>query len=54
MNSVKKDINHNFGDNGKKILKKAFDIYNENAKDYQLDVFKQKFEDLNEKLMSAL
>lgn len=51
---VSKEINHNFGEEGKNILDRAMSYFIENAKDYSKEVFQEKSEELHKHILNEL
>ncbi len=52
--NVVKEINHNFGEEGKALLMKALDYFEQNAKDYAKEVFVEKLADLKKSVFNDL
>jgi len=53
-NKTVKEINHKFGDEGRAILDKALEYFEENARDYSKEVFVEKKNDLKKAVLSDL
>ena len=49
-----KEINHEFGPQGRKILDKALEYFDENARDYSKEVFLEKKQDLKKSVLGDL
>lgn len=49
-----KEINHNFGNDGKTLLDKALEYFIQNAKDYSKEVFQEKLEELRKHVLNEI
>ena len=52
--NVVKEINHTFGEEGRTLLMKALDYFEQNARDYAKEVFEEKLADLKKSVLNDL